>query len=107
MNGRIVEEGKSKVVKVLPKRQICFDGQATLLKNDGTITHMHNLNVGDNILVAYYSPKNELLVKYSPVLAIDVYQHYNEKYPTEYLELHTTSKSTTQQLRITPTHHYW
>ncbi|CAF1304377.1 unnamed protein product [Adineta steineri] len=87
------------VAPVQPFRPVCFHGETTVLKQDGSICLMRNLAVGDRILASreYQSP-----LVWSTVLAVDVYQYYNEKKPIEYLEIHTSSLS--PALYITPAH---
>jgi hypothetical protein len=77
----------------------CFHGETVVLKEDGSICSMRNLAVGDRILVL---KEPQLTPIWSTVLAIDVYQYYNQKKPVEYLEMHTARFS--PALHITATH---
>ncbi|CAF0942973.1 unnamed protein product [Adineta ricciae] len=87
------------ITQAQPSRRVCFHGETTVLKEDGSICLMRNLAVGDRILV---SRGYQLPPAWSTVLAVDVYQYYNIKKPIEYLEIHTTSLSSI--LHITPMH---
>jgi hypothetical protein len=63
---------------------------------------MSQLNVGDQVLVAHLDAKGGIELRSSPILAIDVYQHYNRLLPLHYREIYTTTNSTA--LRITSSH---
>ena len=56
----------------LASQPICFHGETTVLKEDGSICSMRNLAVGDRILV---SREYQLPPVWSAVLAVDVYQY--------------------------------
>ena len=70
-----------------------------VLKEDGSEGRMRDLAVGDRILV---SSEDHSTLKWSTVLAVDVYQHHNAQKPVEYLEIHTNSSML--PLHITPSH---
>ena len=78
---------------------MCFHGETLVLKEDGSEGKMRDLAAGDRILV---SGEDHSTVKWSTVLAVDVYQQYNAKKPVEYLEIHTSSSML--PLHITPSH---
>jgi hypothetical protein len=73
-----------------------------VIRADGSWVHMRHLNVGDQILVAHQDADGGIKIESSPVLAIDIYQHYNIVSPVLYREIHTMANHTV--LHITPAH---
>jgi hypothetical protein len=81
---------------------VCFDGNSIVSRADGSGVHISQLNVGDQVLVAHFNANGSIALRSSPILAIDIYQHYNRLLPLHYREIYTTSNSTA--LHITSSH---
>ena len=81
---------------------VCFSGSSIISKADGSWTHIRQLKVGDQVLVAHFNTNGSIELRSSPILAIDVYQHYNPHSPVYYREISTTIHSSA--LHITPSH---
>lgn len=52
--------------------------------------------------MAHFNANGSIELRSSPILAVDVYQHYNHLLPVEYREIYTTINSTA--LHITSSH---
>jgi len=71
-------------------------------KADGSWTRINQLNLGDQVLVAHFDVNGNIEFHSSPILAIDIYQHYDRLSPVHYREIYTTINSTA--LHITSSH---
>jgi hypothetical protein len=71
-------------------------------KADGSWIRINQLNVGDQVLVAHFDVNGNIGFHSSPILAVDIYQHYDRLSPVHYREIYTTSNSTA--LHITSSH---
>ncbi|CAF3710654.1 unnamed protein product [Rotaria sp. Silwood1] len=84
--------------------EVCFDGSSLLMKNDGSWIEMRNLKIDDQVLVTYETWNNNIQLRWSPILAIDIYQKYRHHLPIQYLEIYTVINNTISHLHITPSH---
>lgn len=62
------------------------------------------MKVGDQILVAYQTRNEGIQLRSSPVIAIDIYQKYNNKSSVDFLEIKFESNVSVKPLHITPKH---
>jgi hypothetical protein len=83
---------------------VCFDGDAYLTKADGSQVKIHDIKIGDRILVAYNVAMVSIKLRPSPVLAVDIFQEYNNASPVNFLEIYVESNVSVKPLHITPRH---
>ena len=83
---------------------VCFGGDAYLTKADGSQLKMRDLKTGDQILVAAGVVNNTIQLRSSPVLAMDIFQKYNNGSPVNFLEIHVEPNGSAEPLHITPRH---
>nr|ACD54814.1 hedgehog/intein domain-like protein [Adineta vaga] len=87
--------------KYFPK---CFDGNSFAIRADGSWIRMRDLKIGDPVLVTQELSCGRIIVRTSPILAVDVFQMHNPDFPVDYLEIFVKSNLTMEPLRITPYH---
>jgi hypothetical protein len=75
-----------------------------LVKEDGSRVKIRDLKIGDQILVAYQTINQYVELRSSPVLAVDIFQKYNNNSPVDFLEIQVESNVSIQPLHITPRH---
>lgn len=63
---------------------------------------MKEVKIGDLVLVAHFNDDGIIELRPSPLLAIDVYQHYDNLSPIYYREIYTIINGSA--LHITPSH---
>ncbi|UJR06987.1 hypothetical protein I4U23_011275 [Adineta vaga] len=86
------------------KRPICFDGSGLLVKEDGSRIKIRDVKIGDEILVAHHRRNKQIEIRSSPILAMDIFQKYNNDSPIDYLEILFESNVNIKPLQITPKH---
>ncbi|CAF1050079.1 unnamed protein product, partial [Didymodactylos carnosus] len=82
----------------------CFDGDTTVVREDGSRVRMRNLKVGDQVIVAYKTSDNGIELRSSPILAMDIYQKYDNDSPVDYLEIQVAANISIPPLHITRRH---
>jgi hypothetical protein len=65
---------------------------------------MRDVKIGDQILVAYETTNKGVELRSSPVLAVDIFQKYNNHSPVHFLEIQIESNVSVHSLHITPRH---
>ncbi|CAF0736866.1 unnamed protein product [Rotaria sordida] len=86
------------------KRPICFDGDGFLVKEGGSRVKIRDIKIGDQILVAYETAIQGVKLRSSPVLAVDIFQKYNNGSSVDFLEIQVESNVRFKPLHITPRH---
>jgi len=75
-----------------------------VIKSDGRQVYIRDLKVGDEVLVAYQSSDNDMILGCSRLLALDIYQKWEKSSSIDYLEIYTEKKNNENPLYITPAH---
>ena len=75
-----------------------------MVKEDGSRLKIRDLKIGDQILVAYETTNKGVKLRSSPVLAVDIFQKYNNVSPVDFLEIQIESNVSIEPLHITPKH---
>ena len=83
---------------------VCFDGDGLLVKDDGSRVKMRDLKVGDQIVVAYRTKTERIELRVSPVLAVDIFQKFNNNSSVDFLQIELESNEKIKSLHITPKH---